>query len=616
MKLACIGILVASTSLAFASGTAFTHPLGDDMTQSSPSNTSEAVWQQADVMQIENRRVRNWLWRLQGNLNREYERRQEWIDGPAQDPDFVVHSQDSHEILADYVSPEAMADAFLNSLQVLSSAQDHSSWMIYWGFDLPFDYELQLPYAQLRNDQRIAMPMVPGLTDGPDQTVDIQRFSPLFQLRSRPQQREREVASLGGQFQADLPLGVYNVDFTDQDLNKTQRVGGYLMTLTDLEPSRFSVHIKRDPDYAGEPLAPLRDGDLRGLGKTADGRLVEQIASTRFNAAYLPTLNDWINARIADAVAADAEQPIDLDVWEQQLQALESSLNYASEDVLQEGVTVTYATFGYMQAGRITLLQYPETPQRVQRELRIPVQFWSSRWPHPIKAFDELPITAPAGPVYDGHWELEELPVEAMAEALLSNFTTHLDDFSKAETEQLEEIAFKYPSVMTDLLTSAQRIGTPQLESVQFFDQDGEPLAVPGSDDAVSVDTGKLLYRPYEFERWPYRVTLTLPVTRVDGFQRERFHLDALPTGVYVQGNRLVMADSAVPDGSALVVGDDHGVLKLMARSTVSLESDPQQAYEAALYYGEPRWVEMWSKQDVSEHMVEITVDLQGPMQL
>lgn len=331
---------------------------------------SEQTWQQASVEHIADNQLRQLLSDYQFALALEKRQFDESLGEQPWQPDFVLYRASQFKYWPDYDTPMAMSVAFVNSLEAVSGVADKSSWTLHWGFDLPFEHQLELPFIQRVDGLHLAMPIVPGLTQGLAQTADIERFSMFFRLRSRPSDPQQQPEFIGGYFRVELPVTVLQFEFEPDAVGSTQTRNGFAVTLTGFEDARFSVEITPGDEYSGEPLAILQDGHVVGEGIAADGRFIERAGESRFNADYLERLNDWLNTTIESLPPDVSIQALQADY-----EALERKLSMLaqSNDNEVSSYSKSFAFYGTLSKVRVNILLYPKEKHVLESELALPI---------------------------------------------------------------------------------------------------------------------------------------------------------------------------------------------------------------------------------------------------
>ncbi|MEE2025386.1 hypothetical protein [Alkalimonas mucilaginosa] len=541
--------------------------------------------------------------------------------------------------LHDYSDMVEMTEAYLASLNVVNSRDltlcaneaGKLGFVFNQGFEFPFRYRLAYRHMTLSNGDTW---QIPAVADEQKPSGPIVRQGDVYCYQQPAMANAPQPVSVSAEFRGQLPDDVLKLTFTAADIGKTVEKGGYLVTLQAFGQNYYTVVVSAADDKR-------RNIDQVDLLAEATDRHGEYIADALIERR--PSIREQkLEVLLGDLIACGIQGTLDKATAEHELQALDNRMLAEEEGKLY----LFRGFFGVIDKAELTLLVYNDDNRGVVRELALPVYNFANVPAAGDATMDErlqaLPEMAVTAPIYDDRAELRTTLVELDAAKLeerietlqLLRATTNAQMIAPAENDAAEkqypaEVSWFFPPVQSDLFFPRRmRSGLFVLTKLDFYDKDDklvkdptlgiDPKLIDYQNDifgfevragiaALPFMVGRVQYRPEIFLRRPARLKGVLPIAVLLNPLIDRFAPEALPAGITLVGNRLVVdysvfepremaddIDETVERQHVVLVRDNHGYLAEIKQETWYHQDAEHKAVDIYYFYGKPETVEIW----------------------
>ncbi|ARB45472.1 MULTISPECIES: hypothetical protein [Alcanivoracaceae] len=493
-------------------------------------------------------------------------------------PATPEYASPSLAILADYRSPQAMADNYVRGLLIEHNPRlMPERTQIVLPFDYPFEHALSWTAATLSDGTRLTPTASrPGMIDRP--AIYQERRSGLRTVMPGNQEAP-PVAMLQGRLALTVPRGVEHLAFEANQQGESRTVGDIEVTLVSVDHHQATVAVKTDADSA------FPGGDSVILNARDDsGRTLATLGVNTGPPGLEAAMLDLLDATIDDAIDGNGIDP----------ESVKSRVEARQQALREEHGDTSYhqATFAGPIAELEVLLVGVNGYQHREETLTLtPVQFQAAtNTPTPIA----IPTTAT---VYDPTLRRfdETRPWEWPPDRLSRIITVSLVGLGEVAGHQgtPASVRFHYPSVPSDHFISAfDRF--EKLIEVAFLDSEGELIPLPDEQDQreqwFRFTVNRLEYHPQAFPTPPARVRGRLLINQRPEIQSRWVRAQALPEGARLLDNMFVTAPSHDNRQLLVLAQDDSGrYLKHLATVGYHYHRDqsrpPQWAHH---FYGTP----------------------------
>ncbi|RAK00613.1 hypothetical protein [Aliidiomarina maris] len=476
--------------------------------------------------------------------------------------------------LHDYPDLAAMLRAYRDNLLALASSANMQCFRVREPFALPIEHRLTMQHITMADGTQLQMPDVMA---GRRQTDALRARNDGFCFHQPLSDAAKPPQSVTAELSARVPEQLLTFEFNRDDVGSTHTQHGYAVTLVAMGAHSYGVQVKT----RGEGGNDQSGYTLVGEAQASNQR--------------------WLRQRTAQT--------------------------YASGDSARE-TTHAFAFHGAVEHARVRLMVYAskgdEHGASVVQTVDIPFHGELAQTTE-FESINALPTIDVAGPVLNHRPEVRaeasDLDAARMATAIEIR-RRQLSPQSDPAIRHPEQLFLHYPSVQSDVFIgiferfSAQGVAN----SVKFFDASGE-LIQPATDlsEIVRFNVSRLEFAPRELAQPPARLQATVTVRTAPEMQQQAYARDALPPGVSMSANRIVI-DYAVfqpeemQDVSARRVDrrnqvfakDSEGryLAEIGLLTQIRQGAEPVDVY---YFYGEPQWFAIWYQGELKD--VEFVLD-------
>ena len=429
------------------------------------------------------------------------------------------------ERLDDYANPSEMTKVFLGASFIEALG---TTFRRQYPFDYPLPYEIGLTSVQLDNGQTVAI-SDDYLPENPE--IQAARNGSMIHMVYDPSGRVPEgqalPTSVSGTFTAELPGKVLQVGFDKGEVGDSRQTGDYSVTLLQVDGHQVAVGIERT-----DGAMPAIDTDAIYIeAQDQTGRYLDDRSSGWGNPEDFAKLVKALDIALDMAVNGGLTQA-DSDKLFQKISDIggleESPRIYGEVDFR-----------GTPDRIKVTILA-PDGGQTFTKEITLPVRALENY--SKADAPEPIPVT---GPVFNHSIEaaIKYQPIDLTREEIATKVTITQPDYGHS-------VHFNYPDVLSDIFID----GFSRFEGeenqpvpVTFLDAKGNPIEGL-SEEAFKFTIDRIEYDPALFPRTPVRVVGQVPVRRLTDMPRVTYEADALPEGLQIKGNMLLVDPARFPD--------------------------------------------------------------------
>ncbi|PRY64098.1 hypothetical protein B0H98_1069 [Vreelandella songnenensis] len=502
--------------------------------------------------------------------------------------------------LNDYESPEALTDIYLKSHAVHFAVEhNHECLVVQEPFDYPFAKRLDWWEVAFDNGE---VADLPDISPGPFSSQQGR-----YCIVDYPVDHEAEPVALKGEFFTQLPDNVVALEFSAEDIGSTKSASGIDVTLVDMSEYAYVIEVNE----AQSDALPLRDHDIVGEAISANGRYVSRNSNRSEPLAYYLEFEVLLDDLVDRLAAGELDEE----------QIRQEIMAYREEWAQEEHIH--YKAFGFngdVDTARVTLLARSEDAVEMRQEIN------ASVFSRHALITDEDAVSSLLyfdRPVYDDRYILDGARSDYDSDELQSLIEVRKEQRRREylqDHEYGDRVFFDYPAVASDLfIDSLERYQKPGKEGVRFFDAEGNRIALPADHEQLyRFMVSRVEYNPDTFPEYPARLEVTLPVQTAPDIVKQRFSLEALPEGIEIEGNALIIDHASFSfEAAGLESGTtsyffakDESERYLQEVTNTSLPTESGEAREIYYFYGLPESIEIWQQGEIEVIKLKMDTDL------
>lgn len=474
-----------------------------------------------------------------------------------------------------------------------------------------FPFEQEVRYTDVVMDDGEVKPL-PDITRGQIETSEIRYDRQRFYFREQRSADDPKPVKLLAEIRATLPEELLQFEFSAADVGKTIKQGGYAVTLRNFTEFTYDVEIQVPDDQT----LPLLDWDIIGEAISPSERHVSLLSEKFLHSDYYAQRVAWLDDITERALQGEVEH---MDVRRERA-ALEERLAVVEGTTLQKA----FSFLGAIDTARVNILPRAQGGPSTH-------QFEIPFYPRPRGDSDISVVsdTVLEGPIYEQlTQERNDLTAQEMPRLIGISYQTNAPDHP--HFNYTEKVHLNYPGVHSQLFINAfQRYrvdAQAAAETVQFYDANGQLIALPDRDDLYTFTTDSFDYNPQYFPAWPMRATATLPVLTAPNIVKQNYALDNLPEGIRLQGNRLTVDYNVfvpqekldrrglnVPNFNYFFAKDETQAYLLQAGRLIEITQEDRQPIHVFYFFGRPQSIEIWYQGETEVVNYEMDVELRDP---
>ena len=496
-------------------------------------------------------------------------------------------------VIFDYETPVQMTEVFMGAMTF--DKRTSSSFTAKLPFDYPFTYSLVWEAVKFRDGQVVALSEEYDAESKAIQAVEEHGSIHLvFDPSGAIPEGQEMPTSIQAHFSTHIPTDLLIVNFAKNEVGKTHKIGDYAITWVkknghsaEFEIARLdgkAIDFETNAVYieAFDETGGLLSWSGRAWGNPDDTKQIVKAIDTLLEQALSGEIS--ISPANSDDLFEMATERADIE----EPNSIYNEMNYR----------------GMINTMKVTIVLPSDTS--LEKDIDIPISLLES-----YMDGDAPVLVSIAGPVYDHNVEalLNDLALDIEADNISEVIYPRQNDYNN-------NINFEYPEVLSDMFIdgfSRFIYEEPDLVSIRFFDAGGTEIT-SDKEEAFKFTIDRIEIDPSLFSTPPKRVSGHLPVRRMLNMDHESYPLSALPNGMVVQDNMLLITPSRLDDdnydsGYKVYVTDAKGRY-LRKLEDISLRDKERTLTKVSYYYGQIAGVKMFKPGEIEVISYEFDVEI------